>query len=62
VLVADNRFQIWGGVDISVIWLSFAQQKYFFPNVKMINAGIVVVNSKVVGLGPDRVYLNTWGK
>jgi hypothetical protein len=22
-----NRFQIWGGVDNSILWLSFAQQK-----------------------------------
>jgi hypothetical protein len=26
-LLACNHFQIWGGVDHSILWLSFAQQK-----------------------------------
>jgi hypothetical protein len=28
---ACNCFQIWGGVDDSIIWLSFAQQKAIAP-------------------------------
>jgi hypothetical protein len=33
IAVADNRFQIWGGVDDRILWLSFAQQKtQYFPH------------------------------